>query len=270
MSAALVWGAVPSLEAAAGVNSQHREMNMRKLFLTTAAVVALMADNSFAADMRAPAYKAPTVLPPVSDWSGFYIGVFGGGQASRIGLSNPHFDDSLVFTPNHTSAAVGSFVGVQRQFGQIVLGVEGGYLAAFDRARLTTPSLSIFSQGGIGTAQAKLRDIWSVGGRIGWAAGNWMPYVTGGFANGSFQFDAQDSSRTERARANTGGGYIGAGIDQAITTNWIVGVEYRHYAFSAKTVTGVFSNGDTESVRFAPSTDTIVGRVSYKFDWPVR
>jgi outer membrane immunogenic protein len=245
---------------------------MRKLYLTTAAIVALMVDTSFGADLRAPAYKAPTVLPPVSDWSGFYIGVFGGGQASRIGLSNPDIDGSLVFTPNHTSATVGGFVGVQRQFGQIVLGVEGGYLAAFDRARLVTPSQgSIFEPGGEGTAQAKLRDIWSVGGRIGWAAGQWMPYLTGGFANGSFQFDALDQDDiSERARATTSGGYFGGGVDWAVTSNWIVGVEYRHYAFRAKTVTGFISDESTEPVRFAPSSDTIVGRLSYKFNWPPR
>jgi outer membrane immunogenic protein len=256
-------------EAAAGVNSQHREMNMRKLFLTTAAIVTLMADNSFGADLRAPAYKAPTALPSISDWSGFYIGVFGGWQNSSIGLSSPDVDESLVFAPSHTSGAVGGFVGVQRQFGQIVLGVEGGYLRAFGQAGFATPSCcSFFESGGDGTGQAKLRDIWSVGGRIGWAAGNWMPYLTGGFANGSFQFDAQDGSDTERARAKTSGGYFGGGIDWAVTSNWIVGVEYRHYAFNAKTVTGVISDSDPESVRFAPSTDTIVGRLSYKFNLP--
>jgi len=239
---------------------------MRQIFLATAAVVALMADNSFGADLRAPVYKAPSGLPPVIDWSGFYIGVDGGWQGSRIGLSSP--GDSLSYAPHHNSGAVGGFVGVQRQFGQIVLGVEGGYLAGFGRASLgDTPSISIFVPGGAGTAQAKLRDIWSVGGRIGWAAGNWMPYVTGGFANGSFQFDAQDSEQTERARANTSGGYIGGGIDLAVTSNWIVGAEYRHYAFSAKTVSGVSSLDSPEPVRFAPSTDTIVGRISYKFDW---
>jgi outer membrane immunogenic protein len=254
------------------MNSQRREFTMRKLLLVTAAIVALMAGKSFAADLRAPVYKAlPT---PVFDWSGFYIGVDGGWQGSRIGLSNPDFG-TLTYEPHHNSGAVGGFVGLQRQFGQIVLGLEGGYLAGFGQASLgTTTSISIFTPGGTGTAQAKLRDIWSVGGRVGWAAGNWMPYVTGGFANGSFQFDAQDSDATqrapERARANPTGGYIGGGIDWAVTTNWIVGVEYRHYAFSAKTVTGVNSGSFTEPVRFAPSTDTIVGRLSYKFDWPLR
>src|SRR5262249_15720708 len=190
-------------------------------------VLAVLAPaNSFAADLRAPVYKAPIAVPPVFDWSGFYIGVDGGWQGSRIGLSNP--DRPLTYEPHHDSGAVGAFVALQRQFGQFVLGVEGGYLAGFGQASLgATPATSIFSPGGHGTGQAKLRDLWSVGGRIGWAAGNWMPYVTGGFANGSFQFNAQnlDTSATERARANTTGGYIGGGIDWAVTSNWVVGVE---------------------------------------------
>jgi opacity protein-like surface antigen len=240
---------------------------MRKLLFMTVALVGLTAGVSFAADSRAPITKAPT-MPTAFDWSGFYIGVDGGWQGSRIGLSSPDPHDSLTYAPHHNSGAVGGLAGVQSQFGHLVLGLEGGYLAGFGQASLgTTPEITIFAPGGTGTAQAKLRDIWSVGGRIGWAAGNWMPYVTGGFANGSFQFDAQDSVKTERASANTsGGGYIGGGIDWAVTTNWILGVEYRHYAFSAKTVTGVVSTGFTEQVRFAPSTDTVMGRLSYKFN----
>src|SRR3954453_20927735 len=107
------------------MNSQQRDMHMRKLLLTTAVLVALMAGEGFGADLRAPVYKAPTAVPPVFDWSGFYIGVDGGWQGSRIGLSRP--GASLSYEPHHNSGAVGGFVGVQRQFGQIVLGVEGGY-----------------------------------------------------------------------------------------------------------------------------------------------
>src|SRR5262249_29169246 len=235
--------------------------------LMTAVFVALTASEGFAADLRNPITKAPT-MPTAFDWSGFYIGAEGGWQGSRIGLSRDDSVGSLTYAPHHNSGAVGGFAGVQSQFGQIVLGMEGGYLAGFGQASLgDTPSLSIFIPGGTGTAQAKMRNIWSIGGRIGWAEGNWMPYVTGGLCNCSFQFDAQDVgfNETERARANTVGGYIGGGIDWAVTTNWIVGVEYRHYAFGSKTVTGV-ATFFTEPVRFAPSTDTVMGRLSYKFD----
>jgi hypothetical protein len=97
--------------------------------------MALTAGEGFAADLRAPVYKAPTVLPPVVDWSGFYIGVGGGWQGSRIGLSNPDFG-TLTYEPHHNSGVVGGLVGVQRQFGPIVLGVEGGYLGGFGQASL--------------------------------------------------------------------------------------------------------------------------------------
>ena len=104
-----------------------------------------------------------------------------------------------------------------------------------------------------------------------------MPYVTGGYASGSFEFDAQTTPPSsilfpgsEQAKSNNSGGYIGAGVDWAATDNWILGVEYRHYGFNTKTVTGVATGvpaGFTEPVSFAPRTDTVVARLSYRFNW---
>jgi opacity protein-like surface antigen len=242
---------------------------MKKLLLTSIAAGMLYGAPVFAADMPVKAVRPAAVA--VYDWSGIYIGGDAGWQGSKIDLSRVDPPGTLTYSPRHSSFALGAFAGVQRQFGQFVLGVEGGYLSAFRDASFATPTLTIFVPGGTGTAQAKLKDIWSVGGRIGWAMGRWMPYLTGGYANGSFEFDAQNTTGpvlTEQAKANTGGGYIGGGIDWALTKNWIIGAEYRHYAFSAKTVTSTFSSGATENVRFAPSTDTVLARLSYKFDWP--
>lgn len=238
---------------------------MKKILVSSLALIAFAAP-AIAADM-------PVKAVPVAfyDWSGFYIGGDAGWQSSKIDLSDPTTPGSfLTYSPKHSSFALGGFVGAQKQYGQFVVGIEGGYLAAFNNASLgATPSLSIFAPGGSGTAQAKLKDIWSVGGRLGWAMGRWMPYVTGGYANGSFQFNAQNTvgTATEQANAHTGGGYIGLGLDWAMTNNWILGAEYRHYGFSAKTVTGAFSTGGSDQVRFGPSTDTVLARVSYKFDW---
>lgn len=242
---------------------------MKKLLLTGAAAFGLCGGSAMAADM---AVKAPVAPVAAYDWSGFYLGIDGGWQGSRIGLSGVFagVPEALTYAPHHDSFALGGFGGVQRQFGQVVLGIEGGYLSGFNNASLgATPSLSIFSAGGTGTAQAKMRYIWSIGGRAGWALDHWMPYVTGGYANGSFEFDAQNvpPPGTEQAKANTGGGYIGGGVDYAITNNWIIGAEYRHYGFSSKSATGVAPTF-TEQVNFAPRTDTVVARLSYKFDWP--
>jgi len=241
---------------------------MKKLLLAGMAVFALSAP-AFAADMPV---KAPPPAPIAAfDWSGWYIGGDVGWQGSRIGLSDPSAGATLTYKPHHDSVAFGGFGGVQRQFGQSVLGIEGGYLAASGRASLgTTPGIDIFFPGGTATAQAKLRDIWSVGGRAGWAMGNWMPYITVGYGNGSFEFDAQNlplGGTTQQARSSNGGAYVGGGVDLAVMNNWIFGIEYRHYFFNAKTVTGVTNFGGTEPIRFDPSTDTVVARLSYKFDW---
>ena len=244
---------------------------MKKLLVASIAA-ALCGAPVLAADIPtkapAPAYvgKGPVAA---FDWSGFYIGGDAGWQGSRIGLSSSS-SGPLTYDPHHDSFALGAHVGAQRQWGQLVLGVEGGYVAGFGKASLgTTPSISIFAPGGIGTGDARLKDIWSVGGRAGWAMGNWMAYVTGGYANGSFRFNASDNnSDTETAKVRPDGRYIGGGIEWALMNNVIFGVEYRHYGFNAKTGTGVRTDVPApEPVRFDPKTDTVVARLSYKFDW---
>jgi outer membrane immunogenic protein len=103
-----------------------------KKFVVAAAVAAFgFAGSASAADM--PVKAAPLAPAPAYDWSGIYIGGDAGWQSSSIGLSSP--TGPLTYSPRHNSFAVGAFVGVQKQFGQFVLGVEGGYLAA-----LVTPA----------------------------------------------------------------------------------------------------------------------------------
>jgi outer membrane immunogenic protein len=243
-------------------------------FSASAFAIAVTLGAAAAADLAVKA--APAV--PIIDWSGFYVGGEIGGQSSKIDLSNPTLG-TVGFRPDHDSFALGAFVGAQRQFGSLVVGVEGGYLAGFFNANLgQITALSIFvnpDPNTTGTAYAKMRDIWSGGARLGWAGGNLMVYVTGGYATGSFKFNAQNippsPPASEQASATPNGGYIGVGLDWAANNNWIIGAEFRHYAFGAKIVTATISQSNpfTETVRIAPSTDTAVVRVSYKFGWPI-
>ena len=242
-----------------------------KIFAGIAALAALAATPALAADMP---LKAPAPVP--YSWSGFYFGGDAGYQDSRIRLWSP--GDPLAYTVNHGSLAGGVFVGAQRQFNQLVFGIEADWLGATGHGSLgSTSDISIFGPGGTGTAQAKLRDIWSVGGRVGWAMGRWMPYVSGGYANGAYQFSAQNVApsvvpETETAKSSGGGGYVGVGVDWAMMNNWIIGAEYRHYGFSSQTATGAQTGAEftgTETVKFGPHTDTVLARVSYKFDWPM-
>lgn len=244
-------------------------MKKLKKLIGIAVFGALLGTPALAADMP---LKAPP--PAAFDWSGIYIGGDIGWQESRIGLSSP--TGPLTYAAVHDSLAGGGFIGAQKQFGQFVIGVEGDYLAATGNASLgSTSDISIFGPGGTGTGQVKLRDIWSFGARLGLAMGRWMPYAAGGYADGSFEFDAQNVppslAETETAKSSGATGYLGVGIDWAATNNWIVGAEYRHYGFATQTATGAFSGAaigtGTEQVNIAPRTDTVLARVSYKFDW---
>lgn len=119
-------------------------------------------------------------------------------------------------------------------------------------------------------------NVWSVGGRAGWALDRWMPYATGGYAKGRFEFNAQNlppGTTTEQAATRSSGWYVGGGLDWAVLNNLILGVEYRHYVFGDRTApSSATPSGFTESITFSGlRTDAVMARASWKFNgpWPV-
>ena len=71
---------------------------MRKFLLATISLAALgLAGQAFAADLpsKGPVYKAEPV-PMLYNWTGFYVGVYGGGgwgqhdRSNSVGLNNSY------------------------------------------------------------------------------------------------------------------------------------------------------------------------------------
>ena len=94
---------------------------MKRLCLALIGVVAL-AGAAAAADLARPAPvpyypKAPVFVPPYN-WTGFYIGINGGG-----GFGSSSWDSTG--SRNISGGLVGGTVGYNYQFGQAVIGVEG-------------------------------------------------------------------------------------------------------------------------------------------------
>ncbi len=81
------------------------------------------------------------------------------------------------FSVGHDSEVVGGQIGIQHQFGNIVLGVEGTLTTAFRDSHASTDCPNTLL-----TCAARFDDVLTVGPRIGWAMGKWMPYITGGYA----------------------------------------------------------------------------------------
>ncbi|HLL27569.1 MAG TPA: outer membrane beta-barrel protein [Xanthobacteraceae bacterium] len=246
-----------------------------KKILAACIVAAAFCAPAFAADMPV---KAPVSTPAAFDWSGFYVGGSLGYQDPRIKLVNPNFPASAI-QPHDPDGIYGGHIGLQKQFGAFVLGVEGGLQDSFLRSggnvACNGPNAGL-APGIPANCQARMKDVWTIGGRAGWAAGNWMPYISGGYANGAFDYHAISlaGSTFEQAKTRLGGSYIGGGLDWMLSPHWTLGVEYRHYQFDHKLASAFGTGGGgfpagvfTEPVQFGAKADTVSARLSYRWGW---
>ena len=277
--------------------------------LAAGSVIAAAAALGGASVALADGYSAPRVAyERPMDWSGVYFGVGSGYQWSTVdvhqvpttafGGAFGSANDGIGISSRNDQAFVNAHLGFQHQFGAIVLGVEGGWMSTLRTqdgskefcdsvpASLSTP---ILNPGNF--CSASLNDILTLGARAGWTMGRWMPYVTGGYANASVDFETRipglvpgASVLTEQASARLNGWYIGGGVEWAISPGWTAGVEYRHYDFSSNSTTsnsactsavagcpfgaGVNIGTPLERLRFDDTTDTVSARVSWRWGRP--
>jgi len=182
-----------------------------------------LADPALAADLpvKAPAMKA------VYDWTGFYIGGhFGYGGGSFGPDTNPLPLQGVAFPHSVTGLVGGYQIGYNRQLANnVVLGFEADATfpspmdqAAFARMPPTPYNTSIDY---FGTAR----------GRIGYAFGPWMPYVTGGFAWGHPNIAFNDDSGAI-VRHYQFGWTAGLGLEFAVSGNWSAKLEYDYVELS--------------------------------------
>lgn len=163
-----------------------------------------------AADLprQAPVYKAPAYVAPINNWTGFYVGLNGGGgwgSSKWTGLGNS-FDVS--------GGLVGGTVGYNWQFGTWVIGLEGDA----DWANIKGSTAC-----GATTCETKNDFLATIRGRVGYAFDRWLPYVTGGAAIGSLKASSPGFSSVSDTNV---GWTIGAGMEYAFAPNWSAKVEY--------------------------------------------
>jgi outer membrane immunogenic protein len=216
-----------------------------------------------AADLAArPAYTkaAPVVVAPVYNWSGFYIGINGGGgwgtsnfNATAVGVVSPNF--------NVSGGMAGGTAGFNWQTGALVLGVEGDG----DWANLSGsgPCLNPAFTCGV-------KDSWiaTIRGRVGLAAGNWLFFGTAGGAFGDVSPNVFPGSPGFGLTSSRSGWTAGAGIEYGMTPNWSIKGEYRHIDLGSATCpVGNCSAVTPYSVPFRADIG-LVG-INYRFGGPV-
>jgi len=203
---------------------------MKRILFTTVSLGVLgLMSPALGADL--PIYtKAPAVATPMYDWSGFYVGVFGGGGLGNHNLNNANGPAGFAnFTVNYESkgALGGGEAGYNWQSGNIVLGVEGDAFWSSFKGDDAAQALGAIDA-------TKLRWGATLRGRGGIAVDRLMLFFTGGWAYGEFlhtDTDLVNGLGIDQFSANRSGLTAGGGIAYAITDNLIGKVEDRYFDF---------------------------------------
>ncbi len=251
---------------------------MKKSILGLVAIGALIATPAMAADMALP-LKAPFAPPPVvASWTGFYIGIEGGG-----GWGNENWlDNSTTGCPpcvgvtHHPDGGIlGGQIGARYQFSNnIVIGVEGTAAWASLSDTVSTATAAFFPTE---TEQFKVNSLYTATGQVGYAFNQALLYVKGGWAGANTNWMvnapvalAPNTPFTASNSQSNSGWTVGVGLDYQLWNNFVAGIEYDHFDLAYSDFTAAVSNGGTPFLVTDTSRltiDQVVGRLSYKFNW---
>jgi outer membrane immunogenic protein len=225
---------------------------MKRVLLIAAGLLALATAPGFAADL--PVKARPPVAPvePVWNWNGFYLGVNGG-----FGWARSEHVDLLGVTSgtfNQRGGLVGGTVGYNWQLGGAVLGFEGD----LDWAHINGSTAC----GAFNSCFTDIRAFGTARARLGYAAGMWMPYITGGAA-------FADVRAGQTAFGTTGdnwrtGWTIGGGLEVLFAPRWSAKVEYLYADFGGSAVSYTAPGVVNVSEK---NVNIVRGGINYHFDW---
>lgn len=263
----------------------------RSLLLGAAALLAT-GTASFAADLPYPVKAEPVqVFVPAFSWTGFYLGGNAGYAWGESKATNVLFFDSTggVYTPgglyagndlnygNMDGWVAGGQIGYNYQFSNnVVVGLEADFqwTGAED-------SLSFYATPGGPYYQTSADLEWfgTVRARLGYAFDRLLVYGTGGFAygkvsssttvmglNGAGAPDITTAATGSHDNVNTGW-TLGAGLEYAITDNWILRGEYLYVDLGDTNVTSYLAGapGSYVSAKADLTTNIVRAAISYKF-----
>jgi outer membrane immunogenic protein len=258
---------------------------MKRILLSTISLGVLgLVSPALGADLP-PYSKAPALAAPVSDWSGFYIGGFGGGGWGNHNVSNstgnatPFAD----YTANYPSQGFlgGGEAGYNLQSGNVVVGIE----ATGFWSNISGSDANAVSQGLLNIANIPAIDEDKVqwGGTLrargGVTVDRLMLFFTGGWAFGDIQHTntavppVPGFPVVDQFTVHANGVVAGGGLAYALTNNLIGKIEYSWYNFNAYNRPAVGPAGLTANGQLPYTTNTeysiVTVGLDYKFGGPV-
>jgi opacity protein-like surface antigen len=249
---------------------------------------------------------------PVRSWGGWYIGGQAGYQSADADfsksvtalaafifrnsvLTQPTADWSVLGQAHAQGSGFGGFVGRDWQYENVVLGVEANYTYLNGLTPTTSNSIErlianptgenpppghthTYDVAVTGGASVAIKDVTTFRGRVGWAAGDFMPYAFAGVAVGRMvpsRFVTTTVTLTDQWTDTFGNSktvqYLPVTQNisesrQSFVPGWTagIGLEYR-------VMGGLFVRGEWEYTSFTSVKDTYVqlnavrGGIGYKF-----
>ncbi|WP_426608569.1 outer membrane protein [Bradyrhizobium sp. McL0616] len=217
---------------------------MKKVLLASASLLAFGAfASASAADLAARPYtKAPVAVASVYNWTGFYLGIVGGGA----------WEDSN--SPRMQGGFVGGTAGYNWQTGNVVFGVEAD--GAWADVNASATALGI-------TVSSKTDALGTVRGRVGYAVNNVLFYGTGGYAWIDNKISVSALGLTASDSKWHSGWTVGAGVEAFIAPQWSVKGEYLYRSLGGETYfAGAVPSG---TLNF----HTVQVGVNYHFNGPI-
>jgi outer membrane immunogenic protein len=144
--------------------------------------------------------KSANIPPVVYDWTGFYVGINGGGSWGRVPWSSD--PDGTAGNVTVSSGLIGGTIGYNAQnLGRLVVGSEFDFDWRSINATIPADTCSP-------TCEFKSRWVSTARLRFGYAFDRFLPYVTGGVSIG----DISQSSVGQQF-----------GVADSVSFNWTVG-----------------------------------------------
>ena len=261
---------------------------MRRVYYALLAAVAVIGFTiaASAADLpvKAPAYKAPSLVAP--SWAGWYIGANAGWVGSNNSINNSSagpIGALLTGGPIPTSVSLnengfigGGQVGINWQAGNLVYGMEADFDGASAKASTTIGPITIAPFVPVTTAYSRELDwLATFRGRIGITASQaFLLYATGGLAVGQTKVGntficplCVPAVSTTAQSTNTSAGWtVGAGVEWMFAPHWSLKGEYLYVDLGSHSSTVTWANGPSTLTSTVRDAENIVrGGINYHF-----
>jgi outer membrane immunogenic protein len=248
--------AVGNTHGAPSMKHQRTKHQCMKRLVIAGALALAFAGQALAADFPAPPGPPPYLpVAPLYNWTGFYVGVNGGGAVGNSNWTDPNDPATGNFTVD--GGLFGGTIGANYQTGRWVFGLEGDW--DWSNLSATTFNTSCAFVG------CTTQSDWlaTVRGRVGYTWDRLLVYGTAGGAFADVQAAAGSLPLSDSVQA---GWTAGAGVEYAFLPNWTAKVEYLYVGLGSMSCAAA-SCGATGGVNTNVSLNenVIRGGVNFKF-----